>query len=171
MAIPRLISPWGHLRSWEGKINWRIPMCKKCFQWLQSNESPHHSRIAESYARSKLSSHGLNPNPAINCHSSVSQAGWFISVCAVPQMDVKLGVTSFGISPLPSLSLSLSPHPSPFRRFSLICMGPDEIFHWLVPPKEANSSLVFWNGLYLSRIFWYDNHPRVTASSQLLALQ
>ena len=38
----------------------------------------------------KLSSLGLNLNPNINCHPSVSQA----FVCAVPRMDVKLGVPS-----------------------------------------------------------------------------
>ena len=47
---------------------------------------------------SKLSSLGLNPDPAMNCHPDVSQAGWFIDVCAVPRMDVKLGVPSAGIS-------------------------------------------------------------------------
>ena len=37
----------------------------------------------------KLSSLGLNPDPAINCHPGVSQAGWFINVCTVHPMDVK----------------------------------------------------------------------------------
>ena len=41
------------------------------------------------HARCKPSSLGLNPDPAINCHPGVSQAGWFINVCAVPRMDVK----------------------------------------------------------------------------------
>ena len=40
---------------------------------------------------SELSSLGLNPDPAINCHPGVSRAGWSIDVCAVPRMDVKLG--------------------------------------------------------------------------------
>ena len=39
---------------------------------------------------SKLASLGLNLNPAINCHPGVSQAGWFISVCTVHRMDIKL---------------------------------------------------------------------------------
>jgi len=30
---------------------------------------------------SKSSSLGLNPDPARNCHTAVSQAGWFINVC------------------------------------------------------------------------------------------
>ena len=37
----------------------------------------------------KLSNLGSNLDPAINCHPSVSQVGWFINGCAVPQMDVK----------------------------------------------------------------------------------
>ena len=66
---------------------------------------------------SKLSSMGLNPDPAINYHAGVSQAGRFINVCretrhhicwnplsqlhkggcciarsTAPHMDVKLGV-------------------------------------------------------------------------------
>ena len=45
-----------------------------------------------------LSSLGLNPNPAINCHPGVSPAGWFINVCAIPWIYVELGVPSSGIS-------------------------------------------------------------------------
>ena len=37
---------------------------------------------------SELSRLGSNLGPAINCHPSVSQAGRFIYVCAVPSMDV-----------------------------------------------------------------------------------
>jgi len=44
---------------------------------------------------SQLSSLGLNPDRAINCHPGVSQAGRFIIVCAV-----KLDVTSAGIPPI-----------------------------------------------------------------------
>ena len=40
---------------------------------------------------SKLSSLGLNPDPAINYHPGVSQAGRFILLWAFPRMDVKLG--------------------------------------------------------------------------------
>ena len=47
---------------------------------------------------SQLSGLGLNPDPVINCRPGVSQAGWFINVCAVLQMDVKLDVPFAGIS-------------------------------------------------------------------------
>ena len=47
---------------------------------------------------SELSSLGLNLGPAINSHPAVSQAGAFINVCAVPRMDVKLGVPSAGMN-------------------------------------------------------------------------
>jgi len=45
----------------------------------------------------KLSSLGLNRDPAINHHPGVSQAGRFISACAVPRIDIKLGVPSAAI--------------------------------------------------------------------------
>ena len=46
----------------------------------------------------KLSSLGLNPDSAINCHPGVSQAGRFINVCVVSQMDIKPGILSAGTS-------------------------------------------------------------------------
>ena len=47
---------------------------------------------------SKLSRLGWTHDPALNCHPSVSQAGWYINTCAIPGMDIKLGVPSAGIS-------------------------------------------------------------------------
>ena len=47
---------------------------------------------------SQLSSLGSNPDLAINCHFSVSQAGWFNNLCVIPRTIVKLGVPSGGIS-------------------------------------------------------------------------
>ena len=38
---------------------------------------------------SKLSSLGLNPDPAINYHLDVSKAGQFINVCVIPWMGIK----------------------------------------------------------------------------------
>ena len=35
---------------------------------------------------------GLHLSPAINRHSGVSQAKWFINVCTIPQMNAKLGI-------------------------------------------------------------------------------
>ena len=55
-------------------------------------------RCTVSTFASKMSRLGLNPDPAINCHPSVSQAGPFINVCAVPRIDIKLDVPSAGIS-------------------------------------------------------------------------
>ena len=46
---------------------------------------------------SKMSSMGLTLGPAIHCHPGVSQAGWFMNVCAVHRKDVKLGVPSASI--------------------------------------------------------------------------
>ena len=46
----------------------------------------------------KLSSLGSNLGRAINCHLVVLQTEWFVNVCAVLQIDVKLGVPSAGIS-------------------------------------------------------------------------
>ena len=40
---------------------------------------------------------GSNLGPAPNCHPGVSQARRSVNVCAVPQMDVKLGVSSASI--------------------------------------------------------------------------
>ena len=39
---------------------------------------------------SKLSSLGLNPEPAINCPGVSRQGDSSINVCAVPRMDIKL---------------------------------------------------------------------------------
>ena len=50
------------------------------------------------HTRLKLSSEGLNPNPAINRHPGISQAGWLLNVCAIPPMDDKLGVPSTDIN-------------------------------------------------------------------------
>ena len=47
---------------------------------------------------SELCSQGLNVARAINCRPGVYHAGQSINVCAVPRMDVKLGVLSAGIS-------------------------------------------------------------------------
>ena len=47
---------------------------------------------------SELSSLDLHLGLAINYHPGVSQEGWDINVCAIPQMDVKLDVPSAGIS-------------------------------------------------------------------------
>ena len=38
---------------------------------------------------SELSSLGLNPDPAINCHPGVSHAGQGSNVCAINLVDVK----------------------------------------------------------------------------------
>ena len=54
--------------------------------------------LGERTLASKLSRLGSNPDPAINCHPGVSQAGLFINVCAVSRMDVKLGMLAAGIS-------------------------------------------------------------------------
>ena len=39
---------------------------------------------------SKLARLSSNPDPAINCHPGISQAGSFVNMCAVPWIDIKL---------------------------------------------------------------------------------
>ena len=57
------------------------------------------SRIAHRYTLApELPRLGLNLDPAFNHHRGVSQAGCLINVCAVPRMDVNLGIPSAGIS-------------------------------------------------------------------------
>ena len=46
----------------------------------------------------ELCSPGSNLDPCINCHLSVSQAGRFINVRAVPLMDINLGILCAGTS-------------------------------------------------------------------------
>ena len=72
----------------------------------------------------KLSSLGLNPDPAINCHSGVSQAGWFISACAALEMDVKLLV----LKKLSSCYLisNLNPEWSPFESRNGVRCSPNQ---------------------------------------------
>ena len=68
---------------------------------LQSVCSPHvgwQDGLEVGTLTSELSSLGLNPDTAINCHRHVSQTGKGINVCAVLQMNVQLGIPSHSIS-------------------------------------------------------------------------
>ena len=69
-------------------------VCRKVFSLSQKSSLLTHllgcqNGLEVGTLPSKLSSLRLNPNPAINRHPSVSQAGRFINACAVPRMDVK----------------------------------------------------------------------------------
>ena len=68
---------------------------------LQSVYSPHvgwQDGFEVGTLASELSSLGLNPDAAINCHRRVSQTGKGINVCAVLQMNVQQGIPSYSIS-------------------------------------------------------------------------
>jgi len=88
MAKSRNGEPPAHGTFWSG-------LCGDIlFSILFSHYVGRAARITGRCTDLPLSSHlCLNFDPAINCHPSVSQARWFINGCAIPEMDVKLGIS------------------------------------------------------------------------------
>ena len=84
------------------------------------------------HACSKLSRKGSNPDPPMDCHPGVSQAGWFINVCAVSLMDMKQTDISAGIPspPHPRIKICLSFSPScPSSLPPLLIYPPSPLIH------------------------------------------
>ena len=93
---------WGeitHLQSSDWIIySSTVPHCACARQITRQNSLPPPNRCRR-YRNHKFKCsclagwpwgmHICLSDPAINCHPGVSQAGWFISVCAIPRMDVK----------------------------------------------------------------------------------
>ena len=118
----------------------------------------HHITAGKSrgmHARSKLSSLGLNPDPAINCHLGVSQAGWFINVCAVPWMDVKLGITSADIS----YWMLMIPHLFVCLFVSRISQKVVGGFHWKLVDRLV---------AYQTNLFDFDENPYLDLDTRIL---